>query len=87
MTKSVDVADGERVTIDMSVLAKKRAYEYDLEIVYDYGDDADLRTMYVRQPNGDPFRVTGRAKKYAVAYTDPSIGTNTYRETGRNRSC
>lgn len=86
LPKSVDLNEGERATVEMSVLAKKRSYEFDIEITYDYEDGVTLRKMYVRQPNGDPFRVTGEAKRYAVGYTDPSIGA-AYREVGRNRSC
>ncbi len=83
--KSIELAANDRVTVQLSTLAHNHSYEYDVEIIYDYGDNSELQESYAKQSNGDAFRVTGPAKKYKVSYTEPGL-TNSYRAS-RNKSC
>ncbi|MGW2155414.1 hypothetical protein [Nonomuraea sp. NPDC001699] len=70
---SVDLEMDERMTIDFTAEADDRWYEWDIEVVYDDGTGTELKSTFIREPSGEPFRVTGQAKKYAVAYGDKAM--------------
>ncbi len=86
LEKSIDLKKEERATVEFGVVARKHSYTWEVEIVYDYGDEPHFQHMYVKNTGGVPFRVTGPAKTYGVVYGDPSI-SNIYREVGRNIGC
>ncbi|MGW4956317.1 hypothetical protein ACWEPL_03710 [Nonomuraea sp. NPDC004186] len=86
LPKSIDLADGERVTVDFTVRAEHRWYEWDIEVVYVYKADGQPTSAFFGEADGQPFRVTGEAKKYAVVYGDPTLGAG-YRAWKRNRPC
>lgn len=87
LPKSIDLAYGERATIELTVRAKRRWYEWDIEVIYAYRFGAQPESAFFRGSDGQPFRVTGAARKYAAVYNDPSSIHIGYRLLGRNRPC
>jgi hypothetical protein len=87
LSKSIDLAYGERTTIEMTVKATRRWYEWDIEVIYAHGSGTRPASAFFRGSDGQPFRVTGKARKYAAVYNDPSSIFNGYRLLGRNRPC
>ncbi|MEU1734997.1 hypothetical protein [Streptosporangium sp. NPDC020145] len=87
LPKSIDLAYGERVTVEFTVHAKNRWYEWGIEVVYAYKDSGETESAFFQQANGQPFRVTGEAPRYSVVYNDPSSFGVGYRITGRNQPC
>lgn len=74
LDKSIDLALDERVTVDVEVGAKRHFYEWDIEVTYDYGDGAVLRTTHIGSPTGGPFRLTGAARRYQAVYRESGQG-------------
>ncbi|MEU4511437.1 hypothetical protein AB0G05_18255 [Nonomuraea wenchangensis] len=87
LPKSIDLSYGERATIEFTAEAHKRWYEWEIEVVYAYQANDRTTSAFFRQPDGEPFRLSGPAERYAVLWNDPSaIGTG-YRITARNQKC
>ncbi|MGW6498496.1 hypothetical protein [Nonomuraea angiospora] len=87
LPKSIDLADGERATIDFTAKAELRWYEWDIEVVYVYKADEQPASAFFGEADGQPFRVTGEAKGYATVYGDPSLLGAGYRVWKRNQPC
>ncbi|MFI7125760.1 hypothetical protein ACIBQ1_08700 [Nonomuraea sp. NPDC050153] len=87
LPKSIDLADGERVTVEFSVTAARRWYEWDIEVIYVYKADEQPTSSFFGGADGQPFRITGEAKTYATVYGDPSYLGAGYRAWGRNEPC
>lgn len=82
LEKNLDLAYGERASVELTVTARKRRYAWDIEVSYAYGDSARVQHAYFTPEDGRPFQLTGPARRYAIAYGNPAI-TN-FREVGRN---
>ncbi|MFI6450738.1 hypothetical protein ACIBF6_04230 [Streptosporangium amethystogenes] len=82
LEKNLDLVYGERVSVELTVTARKRRYEWDIEVSYAYGDSAEIQRAYFTDENNRPFQLTGPARRYAIAYGNPSIIR--FREIGRN---
>lgn len=87
LPESIDLSYGEHATVEMLVRARRRWYEWDMEVVYAAGSGTRLERLFLRGPDGEPFRVTGPARRYAAVYNDPSRISIGYRRVGTNRSC
>ncbi|MCC5576375.1 hypothetical protein IMZ11_12105 [Microtetraspora sp. AC03309] len=86
LKKNIDLAYGERATVEITAEAARRAYEWDVQIDYVYGDDLTVQHAYVTDRDGQPFRITGEARTYRVAYDQRGL-TSVFRVAKRNRSC
>ncbi|MGW4638863.1 hypothetical protein ACWEN6_10050 [Sphaerisporangium sp. NPDC004334] len=86
LDKNIDLAYGERASVDFTVTAQERAYEWDIQVDYVYGHDTSVQHAYFTAPDGQPFRLTGRAPAYRVAYDSPTLAA-VFRVAGRNRPC
>ncbi|MFF4623051.1 hypothetical protein [Nonomuraea jabiensis] len=86
LPKSIDLADGERVTVEFTVAVEERWYEWDIEVIYVYKSDEEPSSSFFRGADGQPFRITGEAKRYATVYGDSGLGAG-FRVWGRNRPC
>jgi len=86
MGKSVDLKRDERLTVELTVSAERAAYEWDVEVLYDY-DGGELRRSHMGLPDGEPFRVTGPAKRYDVVLADTSIDGGPFRKVRKNGTC
>ncbi|MEU8316971.1 hypothetical protein AB0C33_01270 [Nonomuraea sp. NPDC048881] len=87
LPKSIDLAYGERTTVEFTATAKRRWYEWDIEVVYSYKADSKPQSTFFRDPDGQPFRVTAEARRYSTVWNDPSALSLGFRVTGRNKSC
>jgi len=81
LEKNIDLVYGERASVELTVTAGKRRYEWDIEVSYAYGDSDQVQLAHFAPEAGRPFRLTGPARRYAITYT--SLG-NQSRELGRN---
>ncbi|MFF5242981.1 hypothetical protein ACFY3V_01795 [Streptosporangium sp. NPDC000095] len=80
LEKNIDLVYKERASVELTVTARKRRYEWDIEVSYAYGDSEQIQRAYFTTESGQPFRLTGPARRYAIGYED-RIGY--FRETGR----
>ncbi|NJP92829.1 hypothetical protein HCN51_25790 [Nonomuraea sp. FMUSA5-5] len=87
LPKSIDLAFGERATISFTSRARHRWHEWDIEVVYTQKAGDGVRSMFFRAPDGEPFRLSGPAEKYATVWNDPSYLGVGYRITARNKKC
>ncbi|MEU4403322.1 hypothetical protein AB0F88_02290 [Streptosporangium sp. NPDC023963] len=81
LEKNLDLVYGERASVELTVTARKRSYEWDIEVSYVYGDSPGVQRDHFTAEGG-PFRLTGPARRYAMAYGNPMISR--FREIGRN---
>ncbi|GAA3445742.1 hypothetical protein [Planomonospora venezuelensis] len=86
LKKNIDLADGERASIELSATAKKRYYLWDVQVDYLYGDSPEVRHEYIKDSGGAAFRLTGKAKKYKEYYT-ATVYSNDYRRVRRSKPC
>lgn len=86
LQKNLDLVEGERATVEISATAAKRYYRWDVQVDYLYGDSPDVRHVYVRDPAGEEFRLTGEAKRYRESYSTPPF-SNDYRRVARGKTC
>lgn len=87
LPKSIELGNGERATVVFTATAAQRWYEWEIEVVYAYKTDGRPASAFFRQPDEQPFRVTGQAKSYTTAWGDPSSINVGFRLTGRNTPC
>lgn len=87
LPKSIDLTDGERATIDITVTAEQRWYEWEIEVIYIRGSGPEPSSAFFRLSDGQPFRVTGEAPRYATTYHDPSLIGIGLRSGARNSRC
>ncbi|MFI6450735.1 hypothetical protein ACIBF6_04215 [Streptosporangium amethystogenes] len=81
LEKNIDLVYGERTSVELTVTAGKRRYEWDIEVSYAYGDSAEVQRAYFTAEGDRPFRLTGPARRYTIGY---SSMISYFRETGRN---
>jgi hypothetical protein len=65
--KQIDLKEDERVTLEMTISAKKAYYEFDL--VATVLADEHSEQVVITAPGGSPFQVTGEAETYRSLYT------------------
>ncbi|WP_343948690.1 hypothetical protein [Nonomuraea longicatena] len=70
--KQIDLKEDERVTLEMSITAKKAYYEFDLVATVLAGEQSEQ--IVITAPGGSPFRVTGEARTYRSFYTASQQG-------------
>ncbi|SNS50020.1 hypothetical protein SAMN05216276_1010146 [Streptosporangium subroseum] len=87
LEKIVDLKQDERLTVNLVVGAQEAAYEWDVEVLYDYGSGSALQRTYAAQSNGQPFRVSGPVKKYGIAFETPNRIDRMFRKISRKASC
>lgn len=70
--KQIDLVRGEQTTLSITMTADKAFYEFDF--VATIVSDGRAVQMTIKRPDGRPFRLTGRAKKYGAIYRDAPSG-------------
>ena len=86
LKKNVDLAHEERVTVEMSAVARNRWYEWDVQVDYLHGDADRVQRAYFRSEGGEPFRLTGLAPKFKAVYGSRTFSP-VFREIRRNGPC
>ncbi|MGW4425843.1 hypothetical protein [Streptosporangium sp. NPDC004631] len=84
---SVDLKQDERLTVELTVKATRASHEWDVEVLYDYGGDSAIQRTYARQADGQPFRLSGRAKRYGMAFADPNGVEMVFRKISKRGRC
>ncbi|GGK83862.1 hypothetical protein Sme01_17980 [Sphaerisporangium melleum] len=86
LEKNIDLAYDEMATVDLTVTAEERAYDWDIQVDYVYDGAATVQHAYFTAEDGGLFRVTGQAPAYRVAYTSRTLAA-VFRRAERNASC
>jgi hypothetical protein len=82
---NVDLKRGEQVTLIVSAIARRRAYEFDIGL--EYVVDGRLQSMVIGpRTGGSVFRVSGRARDYR-AYKERYSGTESLAPMPRSDAC
>ncbi|GAB1817944.1 hypothetical protein [Herbidospora sp. RD11066] len=86
LKNSVDLRQDERLTVELTVSATRRAHDWEIEVLFDYGADSGLQRIRARPNGGRPLRITGMAKTYDVSYVPANLYSS-YRKADGKRTC
>ncbi|WP_248959498.1 hypothetical protein [Sphaerisporangium perillae] len=86
LKNNINLAYKERATVEVTATAEQRSYEWELQVDYVYGDGTTVQHAYFRDERGEPFRLSGEARRYRFIYATPTLAED-YRLTGRHTKC
>ncbi|MBD3135692.1 hypothetical protein [Microbispora bryophytorum] len=86
LKKNINLVYGERATIEVTAHAEKRSYDWEIQIDYLQGDGTSVEHAYVRDERGEPFRLSGWARRYRYIY-EAAVLTEDFRLSRSHTKC
>lgn len=86
LKKNINLMYGERATIEVTAHAKQRSYDWEIQIDYLHGDGTSVEHAFVRDERGEPFRLSGWARRYTYIYKTPGL-THEFRLSRSHTEC